>query len=335
MSRAAFSLAGVITLVAICVSAAPTSGAELIRPESIGFKRAVYHAATGVLEPVDSGAQERLGHVIWRSTDWSGISYGVGSCERPDESEDMMFDWGDVFVASEISGFGIGYATDASEGPNAVELVVRFYDNSNGFGMNEFPAVAGFELRLPGKPASFAYEFVAWQITVDLEGSGREFMLGDTDLDGDGFPDFGYSYHAGDPGDSTASGPLISEPNDPLSGPGAEDVFDLYLRDPNGPNPCDPNAAFVYYASYWFNDPFIQAHLLLYSGHNCSPYDCGCGDFNGDGRVDLADLSRLLSAYGTHFWSPDYDATVDHVSPAGVGLEDLSALLSVYGLECE
>jgi hypothetical protein len=321
-------------------SGVPASAGERIRPDSIGFKRAVYHAATGVLEPVDGGAQERLGHVIWRSTQFSGYFAGLGSCGRPGETDEMFFDWGDLPGPASINGFELAYATDASEGPNAIELALQFYSNSNGFAENQWPPVAGFWLALPGKPAGYEYPFFGWFVTVDLEGSGLEFTLGDEDLDGDGFRDFGYSYHALRYGDSTATGPLISEPNDPLSGPGAEGAFDLYIRDPNAANPCDPNTPFNYDGTYWFDWPFPQFHLALYSGSPCVPTDCsqsncGCADFNADGRVNIGDLSRLLSAFGAYPGVPRYDPAVDNDCPLGVGLEDLSALLSVYGLECE
>jgi len=66
------------------------------------------------------------------------------------------------------------------------------------------------------------------------------------------------------------------------------------------------------------------------------PDECestGCpGDVNFDGRIDLADLSRLLAHYGmtgdATFADGDLDADAD------VDLADLSALLAVYGQSC-
>jgi hypothetical protein len=187
--------------------------------------------------------------VIWRSTDTSGYFLGLGNCGRPSEVDEIWFDWGDLWHPASIDGFEIAYGTDASEGPNSIVLAVQFYNNSNGFADNEWPPVAGFSLALPGKPAGYEYQYFGWFVTVDLAGTSLEFMLGDDDLDNDYLPDFGYSYRVLDYGTSMATGPLFSEPNDPISGPGAEDAIDLYIRDLNAANPCDPNTPFVYWVS--------------------------------------------------------------------------------------
>lgn len=55
------------------------------------------------------------------------------------------------------------------------------------------------------------------------------------------------------------------------------------------------------------------------------------GDLDGDGSVALADLSRLLSAYGACVGDPGYDGPADIDLDACVGLGDLSALLSNFG----
>lgn len=62
---------------------------------------------------------------------------------------------------------------------------------------------------------------------------------------------------------------------------------------------------------------------------------CPCtGDVNGDGLVDLADLSRLLTAFGASQGSPDYDPAADFNADGVVDLTDLSTLLVVFGTEC-
>ncbi len=55
------------------------------------------------------------------------------------------------------------------------------------------------------------------------------------------------------------------------------------------------------------------------------------GDLDGDGDVDLADLSQLLTAFGTCEGDAAFDAAADIDGDACVGLADLSALLTNYG----
>lgn len=56
------------------------------------------------------------------------------------------------------------------------------------------------------------------------------------------------------------------------------------------------------------------------------------GDLDGDGDVDLGDLSRLLSAFGTCLGDAGFDPAADIDGDGCVGLPDLSALLTNFGL---
>lgn len=55
------------------------------------------------------------------------------------------------------------------------------------------------------------------------------------------------------------------------------------------------------------------------------------GDLDGDGDVDLADLSQLLSAFGSCEGDGMFDPAADIDGDGCVGLSDLSALLTDYG----
>ncbi len=59
---------------------------------------------------------------------------------------------------------------------------------------------------------------------------------------------------------------------------------------------------------------------------------CGCvGDLDGNGTIDLTDLSTLLSHFGTSGASP---ADGDLDGDGDVDLTDLSAMLSMFGTDC-
>lgn len=311
--------------------AAPTDlSSRVVKPNSIGFKHGVYNFETGKVEPVGGGV-DRLDPIIWQSQMTTGYFFGLGNCGRPAENTELALDWGDM-AANTVTGFQIGYATDSATDPNSVTILWAYGNNTNGFGDNEFPFIAGFFAGLPGLPPGFPYQFVGWFVTFDLTGSGLEFALGDQDLDGDTLADFGYFYTILDYGTSTATGPLLSEPNDPLSGPGAENAFDLYVQDPN--HLCvDPNAGFFLDGTYWFGGvPFAQWHMVLYGGAapGCPNPGCEDGDLDGDCIVGLSDLSALLTNFGLTGAGLAGDTDGD----GDVDLADLSALLSQFGNNC-
>ncbi len=314
---------------------------RIIKPNSIGYKHAVYNTATGKLEPVGQGGVERIGAKIWSSNFNSGFFFPAGNCLQLDPSFDQidafLMDWGDI-PAQQIGGFQIAYATDASTDPNAVECTILFQDNANGFNDNTGP-ITGFIAGLPGLPPGFPYQFVGWTVTFDLDLGGLDFPLGDLDLDADGLADFGYYYGflgATGYGDSSYTGPQINGPNDPLFATGSEDSFDLYLQDPN--NPClDPNAGFFYQGTFWFGGaPYSNWHLQLFgsAAPGCNLPGCEDGDLDGDCIVGLSDLSDLLENFGCTSADACYDANADIDGDGTNGLSDLSALLEEFGTNC-
>lgn len=58
------------------------------------------------------------------------------------------------------------------------------------------------------------------------------------------------------------------------------------------------------------------------------------GDVNGDGTVDLGDLSLLLAAFGTCSGDGNYNPSADLDGSGCVDLSDLSELLAAFGLDC-
>ncbi len=69
--------------------------------------------------------------------------------------------------------------------------------------------------------------------------------------------------------------------------------------------------------------------------HDAIPDDCQClADINRDFVVDLADLARLLAAFGSDAGDPNFDAQSDIDADGEVSLSDLTILLSSFGVPC-
>lgn len=75
----------------------------------------------------------------------------------------------------------------------------------------------------------------------------------------------------------------------------------------------------------------------LGAGVACGPNSCSApcvGDVNGDGVVDLSDLTALLSAFGSATGDLAYNAAADFDNNGLVDLSDLTTLLSAFGTPC-
>jgi agmatine/peptidylarginine deiminase len=71
-----------------------------------------------------------------------------------------------------------------------------------------------------------------------------------------------------------------------------------------------------------------DSDLFINGTNNCP------GDLNGDGVIDLDDLTQLLASYGLCDGDPGYDPAADLDNDDCVGLDDLALLLSAYGTSC-
>jgi len=90
--------------------------------------------------------------------------------------------------------------------------------------------------------------------------------------------------------------------------------------DPNTSN--DRNQAFI---DALDSDPSTKPYLVISEGVPTP------GDIDGDGDVDLADLSLLLAAYNTCTGDANFNPAADLDGDGCVDLADLSILLSNYG----
>lgn len=66
----------------------------------------------------------------------------------------------------------------------------------------------------------------------------------------------------------------------------------------------------------------------------CEPPEPCPADLNDDGQIDLADLSELLTGYGSSIGDPAYNPDADLDGNGTIDLADLSAMLEVYGTSC-
>lgn len=149
--------------------------------------------------------------------------------------------------------------------------------------------------------------------------------------------------------------PPGEDPYDPADYPGSFDADPLFVNGPSGDlhladgSPCLDAGRNSYVPAGVTTDldglaRFYDDPLAPNVGHGTPPIvDMGpyerqpepCpGDLDGDSDVDLADLSRLLTAFGACAGDPGYDAAADIDGSGCVDLVDLSALLTSFGFTC-
>jgi hypothetical protein len=341
-----------LILATIGLITVPAFGSPELLPVR-GAHYATCNVATGELTPTIG--PERWGDKVWSSSYDTGWYFGSYAYDR------VVLDWGDIGGPTRINGFRLGYATDVVL-PDRINAIIWYCAEENGFNSAGHVLLAGYRITdLPtGGPT-----WNGWLVMIDLGGTGYEFTIDGSDLDGDGLVDFGYTYWFQGLPAGSYTGPLISgDPNGFDDAPGQEDAFDAYLLDMNDPNQGRPG---THVNTYWFGgDPFAQFYLQLSSG-NYIPLRCwepgasgkyctadiwpnnGDGSwepwFEGDCRVELVELATLLSNYGMtsgaaheqgDVWPEDGDGVwCDELDGDGrIDLEDLAELLGQYGDDC-
>ncbi len=183
------------------------------------------------VQGVKSLGNTRYGRVIWDN--WAGSgwfsSMTVGY---------MWLDWGklvdqgNLMPDEVVDGFRFAYATDATVG--GIDWNMYYYDSCTGWGDASIVQEAGFAFTGLPDATNLPPGYWAWAITVDLEETGYEFLLG---------YEIGLGYSLRTPG--ITCGPLLARP--PLVGgngdTGTTDAFDII------------DSAGNYVGTYWFGYP--------------------------------------------------------------------------------
>ncbi len=181
-------------------------------PPASEHKNAYLDVADNTLTPGNSGG--RYGNLFWSNppvTGWypvtTGYTYLDWGLLNPPPS--MLFD-------EVVDGFTFVYGTNNID-PAGEDWIVGFYDSCTGWGNMGVPESMFLFMGLPngyGLPTLPPGYGWIWQITVDLENSGYEFLLGQR---------FGQSLSLMSPPTMGTTGWAIGSP-----GGGTENAVDIY-----------------------------------------------------------------------------------------------------------
>ena len=205
------------------------------------------------VQGVKSLGNGRYGKVIWDNWADSGWFSSMTATY-------MWLDWGklvdqgNLMPDEVVDGFRFAYATDAVIG--GISWNMYYYDSCTGWGDYSTVQEAGFAFTgLPDATNLPPGYYWAWEITVDLEESGYEFLLG---------YEIGLGYSLRTPG--ITCGPCITLPG-LVGGNGntmTEGAFDIY------------DSLGVYFGTYWYSGyPYIHASFRAQLMGASDPSD-GC-----------------------------------------------------------
>lgn len=196
------------------------------------------------VEGVKSMGAQRYGSVIWDNSAGSGWFSSM-------TTNYMWLDWGktpqiNLMPDEVIDGFMFSYATDAVGG---ISWSMYYYDSCTGWGDYSIVQEAGFSFTGLPDATGLPPGYWGWLITVDLAGTGYEFLMG---------YELGIGHSLNTAG--VTCGPRLI--NGSLAAPGAEDAFDI----------IDPFGGIV--GTYWFGgypaNPYASFVAQLMGGSDPS-----------------------------------------------------------------
>jgi hypothetical protein len=114
-----------------------------------------------------------------------------------------------------------------------------------------------------------------------------------------------------------------------------------YFSSGGGPSQHSILAATIELSTFGIPDGGAINHVRVFSeGPDCTLLGVGvllsaCAeDLNGDGAIDLADLTKLLSSFGSSHGDDAFEPRADLDADGSIGLADLADLLSHFGDSC-
>jgi hypothetical protein len=235
------------------------------------------------------GQQSRIGAKIWTNDASSGWF-------NPWDDQYIQLDWGILAdqgtgtLHEVIDGFGFGYASD-NQG-NSVIWTMWFFDSCTGFNDPTLTQCGGFYITgLPGGITGPG-TYWGWIVTLNLEGSGFEFLMGQQ-------VGIGHEKTLA-PNDTNTGGSMTLPPG--LGGnsqTGTDDVFDILY--PVSTWTAGPKYYVVVAGgnSWWFNGyPPIYAS---FSSSLYGPQTAGVGMNYGGAGAGGNDVGGF---YATGTWAP-------------------------------
>jgi len=272
---------------------------------------------------------------VWLNSDGTGngsFAYEAPLCDSDIADTEMTVGWGEL-GGVEITCFQIVHATsiapdvlvdedgdgcpDENSDPTTtgLDVTMSFYEGTTGFGeLGELVT----SITVPDIPGGTGNpDFIcAWVLTIDLAGTGEEFVIDGPDADGDGEQDFGYGYSFNIPEDVEGSGVGLVF-NAGSDGPIAVPIFDRYCPQSTGAEyitsekaPADATPWLILFGVPGGGEECVadctgdgQLNILdfvCYEGLfvECGPPDdCSGCDVNGDGFCNVLDFVAFQTAF--------------------------------------
>ncbi len=328
-----FKIATVIFVAGTSTAAEPEprllTNQRLVPEDNIGY--IYYKPATGEMVRTDRGAAHTRGtsDPFWvnETTDQCdlGETYYSPIRDSATNEDTWWMDLGDISSNACIDTITIFYATDlpdpGEDGEDGFEMDLTFFDGLDigQINCNTVPYLTFVLAGIPGSAAGVA----GWMITIDLTGFG-DIEIGDTDgvdtcgsgnnsggqgsdVDGDGYADFGYGINFRHPPSATTGATgcmLVVPPGGSFPNSLGDDDWMALFFTQDWSNPD---------GLYWFGGydcsggpgnwtPWASYYLGLYgNGGICPP------DRNGDGVLDFFDIQDFLIDFAAGDPSADFN----------------------------